>query len=617
MDIQTLKQTDGLKSVPDRTLQRLLEACGPECPVAEGEHLYREGDEYQGRVFLVCSGSFELSSENRPPRLSPPGYLMGLSSYLSDAPYTSSARAIAPSSVLAIEAAELRAIEREHPPLAAAFDRFIRASLELRRVNTGVGPASLSLPVSRAMSSPVVGCHCDTPLAEAVARMTHGGVGSLVLDDAGSDMVVTYASLARCLVRPGTRPGSDPVRDAGVPISRIDATDPLWHAQDIQLREGAKYLLVEQAGRPVGMLSQTDVVRVLRAREARIAVAAQDAADFESLRTLYESLTEVASDFLQANRLARVAVRALSDIHLTLQRRCIDLTLQHFEAEGNGPAPGPFALVIMGSGGRREMLLDPDQDNALILDDTIRGNLDADQWFERFADRLNVNLDACGYILCPGDIMARNPMFRKSLSEWKTQITRMCEHPNEKAARWSSIAFDFDTQYGDASLTRRFREHVNAELAQRPRLLNFMVDDDAQGRAPINWFNQLVATGERDGHDTVDVKRNGLRMVANAARILALRNGIFACNTSERISALTRNALISRDMEATVLDAYDELLAILLSHQIRQRRAGLVPDKQVAPDDLTAPERESLRIGMRAVKRFQEFLQDSVGGVRL
>ena len=616
MDTATLKRTEGLEPVPEQALEQLLRIATPGPELAAGDVLYDEGDPYRGRVYLVDAGVFELTRTGRAPRQAPAGYFMGLSSYFSDSPFTARATALEQSRVMLLDAAALRDLERDQPALAAAFDRFIRASLEQRRVDTGDPAAAVNVPVASVMSSPLRTCPVDTSQADAVALMDAAGVGSVLLEDGGGDRVVTYASLARRMALPDTRPTADPVRDAALPVLRVDAQDPLWKAQDLQLREGAKYLLVERDGAAVGMLSQTDMVRALQSRDTPMAPV-RDARDMAALRAVYDAMVSTAAGLLQSNRLARVAVRSLSEAHLAVQRRCVELTLEEMLVHGDGTPPAPFALIIMGSGGRREMLLDPDQDNGMILDDGVEGDAGAGGWFERFAGRLNVNLDACGYVLCPGDIMARNPMYRKSLAAWKAQIARLCRRPTEKAARWSSIVFDFDTQYGDAALTRQIRRHVNRELGEHPRLLNLMVDDDARGRAPLNWFNQLVATGERGGRDTVDVKRNGLRMVANAARILALKHGVTAGNTSERISALARAGVMGRDLEATVLDAYDELLAILLSHQIRQRRAGQVPDKAVAPDDLMPRERESLRISMRAVKRFQEFLQDEVGGERL
>jgi len=612
VDATILERTPGLGAVGGDALRALARAGSERRLLAPGEILYREGDAFHGCVYLVAQGTLEQLRAGETPRRAPPGYLLGLSSYFSQAPYSATVRAGGPAAVLAVAQARLRALEKDHPQLAQAFDRFIGESLRRRRVSIPAGSGALTTSVRSVMSAPLRGCSPATTLRDAVAAMREAGTGSLVLE--GTDSLITFETLAVRLAEPGIRAGEDTVREAGREVTRVQAGDPLWKAQDLALRNGAKYLLVVEQDRPVGMLSQTDVVRALVARQAQLAAAVRDAPDVASLRERYQDMHELAAEFLQGNRLARLAVRSLSEAHLAVQARCVELTLAELAAQGAGSPPAPFALIVMGSGGRREMLLDPDQDNGLILDDRVAGDARAAAWFETFAGRLNAALEACGYALCPGDIMARNRTFRKTLSQWKEQVTYMSERPSEKAARWSNIMFDFDTQHGEDSLTRRLREHVLAALAQRPRLLHYMVDDDARGRAALGWFGRLVATGERDGKSIVDVKRNGLRMVVNAARILSLHEGIGACNTSDRIDALARAGALGAAFRDTLLDAYDELLGILLSHQIRQRREGREPDKQVAPEDLTELERESLRVSLRAVRRFQERLQDQVGG---
>ncbi len=615
LDIAVLAKTEGFRAVPEPDLRALI-AAGVPRPMTAGERLFRIGDRFHEVVYLIADGRVQIVRPGRSVEQPAPGYLVGLSSYFSGGPYSATATALEDGHLIAIEAPRLRALERARPQLADALIRLLGASLRQRRVWRPVGAGALTDSVRSVMSTPLNACESTTTLAHAVQHMQRAGRGSLLLQDRG-DAVITYESLATQLVRPGVDASRDTVAAAGRSIPRIAADAPLWRAQELQLRTGSKYALVEESGAPVGMLSQTDVLRVLVARHAQLAAAVSEAHTVSELRARHQAMVDLAAEFIDSNRLARVAVRSLSEAHLAVQQRCLEITLSELEADGHGGPPAPFALIIMGSGGRREMMLDPDQDNGLILADECANDERARAWFEHFTDRANENLDASGYPLCPGDIMARNPKFHKPLSEWKAQVRRMTERPSEKAARWSNVVFDFDTQLGDTSLTRALREYVNESLVQRPRLLKYMVDDDAQGRAPLNWFNRLVATGESEGKDTVDIKRNGLRMVANAARILSLRGGISACHTSDRIAALTRAGVLSRDFEATVLDAYDQLLGILLAHQIRQRRAGHAPDKAVIPADLSSPERESLRVAMRAVKRLQELLQDEIGGVRL
>ena len=257
------------------------------------------------------------------------------------------------------------------------------------------------------------------------------------------------------------------------------------------------------------------------------------------------------------------------------------------------------------------MLLNPDQDNGIIIADEGQAErAQVDDWFERFCRRLNRNLDKVGYDLCPGEIMARNPRYRKHLSEWKQQISHIGRKPTEKAARWANVMFDFDTLYGNDALTLDLRRHLHNEIGEDSRLLKMMADHDAEGRPAIGFFNQLITTTRDEQGEWIDIKRNGLRIIVDAARIFALQQGVAVQNTSDRLRALVRVGKLSDDLANAVQEAYEELLDLLLSHQLRQMRAGRKLDKLIDPDKLSRQSRETLRMAMRAVKRFQERLQD-------
>lgn len=614
-DVQLLRETPGFRGLDTAVLETLL-GNTTKRQIHAGKALFSAGTPFLDEVYIVRRGEIELRRANGRTETATPGYLVGLSSYLGDSPYASTAIARVDTELLVITASELRQAERDEPTLFDAINRLIGTGLRARSISPSLADAGLTHSAASIMSAPLSTCASNTSIRDAIETMTDDNVGSLVVvDDAGASLgVVTFRSLARHLAEPGVDPALEPVANALQPVTTIAVDTPLWKAQDIQERERSKYLVVTDDGRAVGMLSQTDVVHELRAHQSGPYSLISQAQSHDELARHFLGIDEVAARALETNRRARVAVRILSETHLAIQRRCVELTLAEHEAEGHGRPPVDYALIIMGSGGRKEMMLDPDQDNGLILADHPAADAKRiDAWFAQFSDRLNVNLDHVGYILCPGDIMARNPMYRKSLSAWKAQLTRMAQRPNEKAARWSNIVFDFNAQYGDEALVRELRTHLNAELRVNPGLLKFMMEDDAQGRAPVNWFNQLVTTDRPDGMEVIDVKRNGMRIVANAARILALKSGIGVCNTTDRIDALVRDGVLSEDFGATVSAAYDELLDILLMHQLEQRRSGTPLDKEVPPEDLTAPAREALRVSMRAVKRFQERLQSELG----
>ena len=153
------------------------------------------------------------------------------------------------------------------------------------------------------------------------------------------------------------------------------------------------------------------------------------------------------------------------------------------------------------------------------------------------------------------------------------QVTSIAGRPTEAAARWSNIVFDFNTLYGDDSLTAALWRHVLETTAAHPRLFSRMAADDAlRSPGPGLFFTNLwLRRGDADGAH-IDLKRNGLRLIADATRIFALHAGVSAQNTSDRLAALVRLGMFSEAFSTSVGDAYEALLDLLLAHQIGQAR---------------------------------------------
>ncbi len=611
---QHLQRFTDLADLPDATLAALA-AQGHARRLARGETLFAAGEPYARRIFLLVDGRLELQRDFRETVTCLPGEFVGLSNYLDKTPYAATALADDDSLLLEYAEADFSGLEQAHPELAALVDRIIARRLRERRDTSRTIAGVMGQPVSRFMTAPLAECDMNTTIREAHAIMQTRKIGSLAVFDDDRRLVgmLTFAGLCDAWLLRGARPES-PVAGAACedPVT-IDAAAPLWLAEDRLQAEHVKYLVVLEDEWPVGLISQTDLFRARLQEMHSLTREIAAARDTTALNHLYHSLPRLAAEAHERHRHASQAVQELSELHLAIQRRCVQLTLDAMEAE-HGPPPRPFALLVMGSGGRREMLLNPDQDNGLILD-PAGGEPDAAErrWFGEFAVRLNDNLDRCGYSLCPGEIMARNPLFHKTLDRWQKQISHMVTYPNDKSARWANIVFDFTTLWGEERLTEALRRHLLDAIREHPALLGFMTDDDAEGRPPIGLFNQLLTRNDGDHPGTIDIKRNGLRLVADAARIYALHAGIGATGTRERLRRLVYQGVLSRDMVDSVLEAFDELLDILLRHQIAQAERGETPDKYIDPDSLSWQGRSVLRVSFRAIKRLQDQLQGRFG----
>jgi len=606
-----LSSTRTFKDVPHDILTLLVDAAERRT-IAAGANLFSPGDEYKKEIYILLSGTIIMHRPSGRQDMVLQGDLIGLANYLDKEPYTTKTIATIESNYLAINELRFQELEEQNPELFNVLNRVIATKLRARAPDRSISTGLLSQPASRVMKSPVACCDPHTTLEAALQLMQERKIGSLVVTNSKQQLVsvLTYAGLAEAVLIHAAKP-TDKIIDAAFEKPRTIAPDTaLWEAQDLLKQYTAKYLIVVEGQAPIGMISQTDIIRVLVSRPSTLTHRLREANSIDELTQLVPQLVDAAEDARETNHLPSSAIRLLSEYHLIAQRRVVELSVRGLEERGFGKPPLGFAILIMGSGGRLEMLLNPDQDNGIILEDhPAVADPEVKEWFDLFTNTLNRNLDRVGYALCPGAIMARNALYHKSLSQWKKQVSHIAEKPTDKAARWSNIVFDFDTLYGDDGLTSELRQHALKTLKEKPRLLKMMADHDAEGKPAIGLFNQLVTIKSAQG-EHIDIKRNGLRIISDAARIFSLQNSIAAQNTIDRLNALVRVGKISDDFKDSIQEAFEAFLELLLNHQIEQAKNGCKLDKLIQPEKLSRQSRSTLRMAMRATKRFQERLHD-------
>ena len=608
-----LAQTRSFKDL-DRSSLEVLVAAADTYRIEAGRALFREGDPFGNVVYILYDGAMRQYRSTGFECEVFQGDFLALGNYVDRIPFRSTVEAVSDCVVLGLAAEALEQLERNYPSLFNCLNRIIahklRARTPVRDINRGV----LAQPVHSIMSRPVT-CGPNTPLRDALALMRKRGIGGLVVTDANRLLgMLTRASLAEAVLLQEAQADDAVVPTACQHAYTVEPGTPLWQVQETQQHSGTKYVVVVDGGAPVGVVAQSDILRALIASPGALTPRVAQANDLPELTRLKSRLVDEAADIREANHWARAAVRFLSEAHLVIQRRVVALSLDWMREQGHGEPPTAFALLVMGSGGRKEMLLDPDQDNGLILADVPKAQEPAVQaWFECFSHHLNDGLAHVGYPLCPGGIMARNPVYRQTLKQWREQVTFIADRPTEAAARWSNIVFDFNTLYGDDTLTSALWQHVLETTASHPRLFTRMAADDARGRPALGFFHQLVATTWDDEGAHIDLKRNGLRLIADATRIFALHAGVRAQNTSDRLAGLVRLGTFSEAFSTSVGDAYEALLDLLLAHQIEQARAGEAFNTLIDPKSLTEQNRATLRLAMRMVKRLQDRLQEAFG----
>ena len=304
---------------------------------------------------------------------------------------------------------------------------------------------------------------------------------------------------------------------------------------------------------------------------------------------------------LRADDLGRI----LTSVTGALTRRLIVLAQQEL-----GPEPVPFVWLAFGSQGRQDQSAKSDQDNGLLLADELSPEQDA--YFAQLAEFVNDGLDACGYVYCPGGIMANNPQWRLRLSDWQTTFKTWITEPSSKALMHTSIFFDMRPIYhsdGAGELFENLQNEV-VELAQNNSIfLHLLTGNALELTPPLGVFQQLVMEHSGGHKDTLDIKLRGLMPITDIARIHALAHGVRAVNTRERLQALIDNESINRRDGMNLLDAHEYIAHQRLLHQGAQLARSLPPDNHLNPAEFSSLTVRQLKDAFKVVRDAQRGLR--------
>jgi CBS domain-containing protein len=144
------------------------------------------------------------------------------------------------------------------------------------------------------------------------------------------------------------------------------------------------------------------------------------------------------------------------------------------------------------------------------------------------------------------------------------------------------------------------------EMARRNSIfVGHMIANSLKHAPPLSLFRGLATIRSGAHKNTLDLKMAGVVPVVDLARVYALRGGIEAVNTRERILAAGEAGIVSASGARDLLDAYDLIAETRLRHQAAQIAAGERPDNFMAPGRMSDLERSHLRDAFMVVKTMQ------------
>ena len=440
------------------------------------------------------------------------------------------------------------------------------------------------------------------------ALVGQNATGALVIDAEGKLAgIVTEQDVARRIAL--RCQGDEPITQVmTAPVESIAADDYLYRAIAKMRQRGWRHMpVVDAQGRPCGMIDLRDALSVAGEQILRQIDRVSREDSLEGLSQIKAAQVDLADDLMRDHVPAPEVQALLSHINQDIHRRVLDRHLREMEDLGWGPPPVRFCLIIMGSGGRGENYLYPDQDNGFILDDyrdPDHGRIDP--FFIELAERMTGDLAAVGIPFCNGYVMATNPLWRKTRSQWRDQVNLWGRKRSTIAIQLSDIFFDFRGAYGELDYAAELRQLVTAVAKGAPAFLAEIQREGDRIGVALGWFGRLLTESEKPEHKgEINLKHSGTLPLVQSLRLLALKEGVDAVSTLDRIEALHRHGVLDSDEQDYLKGGFKHITGLLLRQQIADFKAQKKVSNYVRPETLSERERDILIDSLEAIKELQ------------
>ncbi|MDR2241023.1 MAG: DUF294 nucleotidyltransferase-like domain-containing protein [Zoogloeaceae bacterium] len=445
----------------------------------------------------------------------------------------------------------------------------------------------------------------EASVRQAIGVMDEKRIGAIIIATHDGKLPLGIFTLRDLLHRVSLPGASLDIPVAAVMTAGLITVKPqttAYQAALIMGRRGLRHLLVvDEAGDLLGIVSQNDLFALQRTGLNEVTHDIREAKNLTALQNCARDIRRMAATLLGQGVAAEQLTHLISTLGDLLTLRVIELTHDEFELPQI-----KWCWVALGSEGRYEQTLFSDQDNGIIFQaadpDAAR------QQLLPFAESVNRKLDACGFPLCKGGIMAGNPAWCLSLDEWRRKFAAWIQTPEPAALLNASIFFDFRPLYGDEELSDDLRGWLLDATGKASLFLRLMAENALQCTPPLGLIRDFTYDGNKAFPHTLDLKMHGARPFVDAARIFSLAHGVATTGTAQRLRGVADAAGLGAGVEA-IIDGFYFIQQLRMRHQHGLRGGDAGGANRVDPDTLNELDRHILKAAFKQARKLQDKLR--------
>jgi len=379
---------------------------------------------------------------------------------------------------------------------------------------------------------------------------------------------------------------------AKFPLITIEKEDFLFNALFLFTKHIIKRVGVVENGELIGILEQIDLLSFFANQSHLVLVKIQKSKNIQELQKASLDYINIIKALEKKGVKIRYITKLISEINSKIFEKLFSMILPEELRE-------KCTLVVMGSEGRKEQIIRTDQDNALIIENSMDKSI-----FYPYMQEFTKRLIEFGYPKCEGNIMVSNEYWCKTQKEYEKEIEHWIEYPDMDSFMYFSIFFDSRAVAGNPTMIRELKDKIFEKFDDKNDIyMAHFAKLTTLFETPVGFFSTFLKSSK-----VIDIKKSGIFPIVQGVRSLSLKHKINAYSTLGRIEELKKRSLIEEKFADELKEAFGILSTIRLKSQLNQIKKAQSPNNEVNPEELSKIQRDLLKDSLQIVNNFKKFI---------
>ncbi|MCD4791702.1 MAG: DUF294 nucleotidyltransferase-like domain-containing protein [Bacteroidales bacterium] len=436
-------------------------------------------------------------------------------------------------------------------------------------------------------------CDINTSVHSAVKLMVKKNAEALLVHiEEGTPIgIITNTDLGERIVSRNIDPELPIAKVMSSPVITLPESAMLFEALMMMREKDVNHICIENSDGSISEAVNIKEIAYAKYQTHTLLIQRIKIADsYEELTDIFNSIPVLLRMLIKSGAKTDVITRINSNFSDEIVLRIMDMVIHDMEKP-----PVDFAFITLGSVGRGEQTFLTDQDNAIIYDDMeLEKEDEVKAYFLKLGETLNLKLHEVGYNYCKGEIMAKNPKWCMSVSDWKKQFRKWIVNSNPQDLLEVNIFFDIRDSGRNIELTKILRDYIYQLVKNEMLFFYHLAENVLSIKPPISFFGNFIVESTKENKSVFDIKKV-IMLITSIARLYALKNNVKETNTLRRLKKLNTIGVLTDNQYSMLSKNLNYLMLMRINHQLEAINKHKGPNNLINPKHLTDLERTSLK----------------------